>query len=207
MNELRRNRLTQMLNSEAVGRVASVPDKPQSQAPAVIIRGRNAKSNAYIDILTDGNDTDYDVPQKGGLLRVDAYPALYDEGTDTWNRTRGNYSEQIFGLGVYNGRQDTKRMDNFNSRGCHLIVNVTAIGAFTLTPSIWANDPLTGINYNLLVGLPIAATGITVIKLYPGLAPIPNAVANDILPRYFGVTIVPSAVGNATYSATLSQVI
>lgn len=79
-------------------------------------------------------------------------------------------------------------------RGVHVIVNVATASGFTLTPSIEGKGPF-GTYYTILTGAAITASGVTVLKVFPGATPSPNAVANDHLPLIWRVKV---AVGDAT---------
>jgi hypothetical protein len=43
-------------------------------------------------------------------------------------------------------------------------------------------DPVTETYYNILVGPAIAATGATILKIYPGIGTVVNGAASDVLP-------------------------
>lgn len=79
-------------------------------------------------------------------------------------------------------------------RGVQLIVNVTTASGFTITPSIEGKGPF-GNYYTLLTGAAITASGTTVLRVFPGATPSPNATANDHLPLTWRVKV---AVGDAT---------
>lgn len=86
-------------------------------------------------------------------------------------------------------------------KGGHFVINVTAIGAApSITANIEAQDPLSQVWYALLTSAAITATGITVLKIYPGLTPIANAVASDIIPPIWRVRIVHGNSDSITYS-------
>lgn len=89
---------------------------------------------------------------------------------------------------------------NDNRRGVHVIINVTVATAGDYTPKIQGKDPVSGTYYDVLVGTAISTTGITILKVYPGILGVANASANDFLPRVWRVQLN----GGATHSATLS---
>lgn len=90
---------------------------------------------------------------------------------------------------------------NYNCRGLHLVVDVTSVPSIdTVTPKI--QGIANGVYYDILVGSPISATGITVLKVYPGIAAIANASANDILPLHWRVVMTHSAGTSFTYSVS-----
>lgn len=81
--------------------------------------------------------------------------------------------------------------------------NATAIGAApSVTPTIQGFDPGSGLWYDILVGAAKTATGLTILRVYPGMTAAANLVANDFLPPQWRINV---AVGNAdsmTYSIT-----
>ena len=86
-------------------------------------------------------------------------------------------------------------------RGIHLIVDVTAVpGVDTITPKIQGFDATSGKYYDILVGAAISATGTTVLKVFPSIAPSANASAQDLLPRVWRVVVTHSAGTSFTYS-------
>jgi hypothetical protein len=88
-------------------------------------------------------------------------------------------------------------------KGLHLFINVTAI---TATPSvvftIQGKDSITGNYYTLLVSAAIVATGVTTLKIYPGLVVAGNLAANDVLPLVWRVNCAHGDADSITYSIT-----
>lgn len=89
---------------------------------------------------------------------------------------------------------------NNSWRGATVLINVSAYTSGTYTPHVQGKDPVSGTYYDVLVGPGILATGITVLKVYPGIVATPNAAANDILPQVWRVQLI----GTASPSMTLS---
>jgi len=88
---------------------------------------------------------------------------------------------------------------NASWKGLHVIVNVTSYTSGTYTPHIQGEDEY-GNYYDILVGPAISATGITVLKVYPGIATLANGAASDLLPAVWRVQLV----GATTPSMTIS---
>lgn len=65
----------------------------------------------------------------------------------------------------------------------HVIINVSTYTSGNYTPKIQGKDPVSGQYYDILVGPAISATGVTVLKVGPGLVPLLNGTAQDVLPR------------------------
>ena len=96
---------------------------------------------------------------------------------------------------------DTAEQTNTHGRGCHVIINVTSItDTPSVVPKIQGRDPASGEWYDLLPGVAIIATGMTVLKVYPGIATIVNAAASDILPAHWRVRLEHADVDSITYS-------
>jgi hypothetical protein len=89
---------------------------------------------------------------------------------------------------------------NFNFKGGQFVVNVSAYTSGTYTPHIQGKDPVSGVYYDILVGPAINATGMTILKIYPGIGVLANGSASDILPQTWRVQLV----GASTPSMTLS---
>lgn len=92
--------------------------------------------------------------------------------------------------------------DQTNSgwRGAHIIVNVSAFSSGTYTLYVQGKDPVSGTYYNILVGSALAATGISIYKIYPGISTVANGSAADILPRIWRVRFVGAATPTMTFS-------
>lgn len=89
---------------------------------------------------------------------------------------------------------------NYNYRGAHIVINVSAFTAGTYTPHLQGKDPVSGVYYDILVGTAIGATGTTVLKVYPGVGAIANGATNDVLPQTWRVQLI----GAGGQSMTLS---
>lgn len=97
---------------------------------------------------------------------------------------------------------------NSGYRGCHIIIDVTADpDSASITPTIQGYDTVSGKFYTLLAGLAIIAVGTTVLKIYPGLTASANAIANDILPSKFRISMAVADTDSMTYSVSASLVL
>jgi len=83
--------------------------------------------------------------------------------------------------------------------GAQIIVNVTAFVAGNYVPKVQGKDQASGQYYDLLIGQSITGTGTTILKIFPGIAPLANAAASDFLPRVWRVQL-----NGSTPSMTLS---
>jgi hypothetical protein len=91
-------------------------------------------------------------------------------------------------------------MGNFGYRGAHFTVNVTTATSGTYTPKIQGKDPISGTYYDILVGPAISTTGITILKIYPGINSITNGAASDILPATWRVQLIGASTPNMVLS-------
>lgn len=99
-------------------------------------------------------------------------------------------------------------LNNYFYKGGHIVINVTSI---TDTPSVvpvlqgWEKfDGST--YYDILRGNPITTTGITILKIFPGITPVPNLSANDILPHVSRLRMEHADTDAITYTAFISLI-
>lgn len=81
-----------------------------------------------------------------------------------------------------------------------VIMNVSAYTTGNYTPVVQGKDPVSSTYYDILVGPAISSTGITIIKVGPGIVPLTNASAADWLPRVWRVQIRGAASPSMTFS-------
>lgn len=161
----------------------------------------SANGSVQVDIVTAGGASILDEPGDGkapvnnGNVPVIGYNELFN-GTN-FDRQRGNTQETLLASAARTLATTSADFTNFNARGAHVIIDVSAYTSGNLVVTIQGKDPVSGNYYDLLVGATIAATGTTVLKIYPGIGQIANGAASDILPRIWRVSC--SAV-SATYS-------
>lgn len=98
----------------------------------------------------------------------------------------------------------TADQTNLYYRGGHVIINVSAFTAGTYTPTIQGKNPITGAYYDILVGPAIGSTGVTVLKVYPGIATLANGAASDTLPKVWRVSLAGAAGQSMTLSIAAS---
>lgn len=93
-------------------------------------------------------------------------------------------------------------LDTHQAKGCIVYINCTAISGTspTLTVTLKGFDPVGQSNsYTVLASSAINATGLTVLKVYPGLTAAANSAANDVMP---GCSRIDVAIGGTTPSVT-----
>jgi hypothetical protein len=101
------------------------------------------------------------------------------------------------GLGTVTGAV----LDTHQSKGCLIFINVTAISGTspTLTVTLKGVDSVSGASYTILASAAINATGMTVLRVYPGLTAAANSVANDVTPIQ---ARIDTTIGGTTPSVT-----
>lgn len=98
------------------------------------------------------------------------------------------------------GTVTTGSLDTSQSKGCLIFINVTAVtGSLTVTLQGLSSG---GTAYTVLASAAIAATGMTVLRVYPGLTAAANATASDVLPVSCQIQ---SVVATGPASATIAM--
>lgn len=117
-----------------------------------------------------------------------------------WDRWRNNGEGTLLASAARTATTNSTDQVNYNWRGVHVIIDITAGSGLTITPSITGKDPISGTYYTLLAGTALTGTGITILKVYPGITAAANASASDILPRTWRFTMTAGDATSATYS-------
>lgn len=123
----------------------------------------------------------------------------------------GNYYVGLYPAAEYDADQTMAPRVNAEHRGLHVVLDVTAISGDGIIPRVFGvgptaidsiGNPTSAVDYLLLAGPTITTTGITVLKIYPGIATVPNGAASDFLPWLWKVTIdhLGTTPSTATYS-------
>lgn len=92
-------------------------------------------------------------------------------------------------------------LDATKYRGILLYVYVSAITGTTptLTVTIQGKSPGSAQYYTVLASAALNATGLTVLRVYPGLTAAANTVANDVLPCSYRIS---TAIAGTTPAVT-----
>ena len=89
-----------------------------------------------------------------------------------------------------------------DGQGVHVLLDVTAIPAGSITATVEGLAPDGLSYYPLLVSVPVTAIGLHVLKLFFGATPSPNKVANDKLPSQWRVSVAVADATAITYSVS-----
>lgn len=179
-----------------------------SRVPTVArLYGLERASDEWDRLLTDDDDNENSFANEdNALLRVMTRGRLFSEALgDVWQREKGQDGITIAGSASRTVATTFGNFTNVNHRTLHVIVNVTVIGADTLTIDIEARQlapPFTF--YPLLTSAAISSTGTTVLKIGVGFTPIANLTANDMIPAVWRVVATPSGADPITYSINSS---
>lgn len=126
----------------------------------------------------------------------------------TWDRARGNIDGTALASAARTASVDSADLTNYNAKGLHLVIDVTAITATPgITVTVQGKDALSGKYYTILASASITTVSTTVLKVHPGLTAAANAAANDILPRTWRVSVVNADADSITYSIGYSLVV
>ena len=118
-----------------------------------------------------------------------------------------NFNTTVLASAARTVTNNSEDLTNSQQRGCHVIIDVTAISASpSVVPTIQGKDAVSGEYYELLTGTAITGTGTTVLKVYPGLTPAANTVINDIVPSKFRILMTHDDTDSITYSVGVNLV-
>jgi len=150
-------------------------------------------------LLSAGDNADAVAVDATGHLQTLGHSLTYNNAT--WDRQRGNTAETVLASDARTITTASADLTNYNQRGVHVAVNVTVAGTSTLTVTLQGKDPVSGAYYDILIGTAIAAaTGLVILKLYPGIGTLAGAAASDILPRTWRVNCAKGDASSWTYS-------
>lgn len=124
----------------------------------------------------------------------------------TFDRLRNNIDTAALVTLTAAGAGTTNSADqvNYNGRGVNVIIDITAATSMTLTVSIQVKDAASGKYVTALSSTALAATGTTMLSLYPGITATANASASALLSRTWRVVAVVTGTSvTATVGASV----
>jgi hypothetical protein len=126
---------------------------------------------------------------------------------DTFDRVRNNEEivllKKISHDGLAVGQIESGNVINYNSRGAIILIDLTDKNALdALTVSVEGKETANGLFYNILITPLLVNNELVILKIYPGLNPVPGFVSNDILPRTWRVTVAHAAAPPILYGIT-----
>lgn len=104
--------------------------------------------------------------------------------------TRKNSAVTVATLTAASTGGTSSLLNNLSGKGVQVIVNITALAGTspTLTVTISGIDPASGLPYTLLESTALAADGMTVMTVYPGVTATANLDASAPVPATFQVS-------------------
>jgi hypothetical protein len=130
------------------------------------------------------------------------------DGSTNFNRWRNNNDITVAASLARTATGNSGDLTNYNARGLHLYVDVTAASA---TPSvvftIQGKDAVSGAYYTILASAAVTGVSSNIYKVYPGLTAAANLVASDILPRTYRILWTHSDADSITYSIGASLIL
>ncbi|RAV22205.1 hypothetical protein [Paenibacillus contaminans] len=97
--------------------------------------------------------------------------------------------------------QSSQDFENFHNRGVKVVVDITAVtGSPILTVKIQGKDHTSGKYYDILTSAALTAQGTTVLTVYPGVTPVTNVTIDNVIPRFWRVSVTVGNSDSATYS-------
>lgn len=94
-------------------------------------------------------------------------------------------------------------LSNVNARALHLIMDITAFTAGSVTVTVFGKDRASGKLYVILASAALAAVATTILKVGSGLTAAANLVANDLVPKDLVFDFNHADATSITYSAGL----
>lgn len=89
----------------------------------------------------------------------------------------------------------------YNAKGVRVFINVTVDGAAaSVVPTITVKDPVSGVYTAVLTGAAIAATGHTVLTVYPGATVVAGVTLSTVIGKTWRVTMTHADTDAITYS-------
>lgn len=167
--------------------------------------GLDGTTNSDWDRLrTDDDDINASDAESLPALRTMGRNRLYNNFDDQWIRESGQGAVALLASAARTVETIGATQVNANWRAAHYILDITAIGATTITVNIEGRNLTTLAWYPLLTSAAIGATGVVVLKVGIGFTPVANLTANDLIPYITRVRITPSNATAVTYSFAIN---
>lgn len=95
---------------------------------------------------------------------------------------------------------------NINARGVTLVLNVTSIGAGSVTLALQGKDSASQQYYSIFIAPPVTSAGLFVYTIYPG-SPVSATSFNAPLPRTWRVQVIANNANPASYTVGASTAV
>lgn len=113
-------------------------------------------------------------------------------------------SKTVFTSAVRTASGNSADQDVSPYLGCLVFINMTAVpGVDTVIFTLEGKDELSGTYYTIIASAALVATGMVVLRVFPGLVAAANTFVNDVLPRTIRVRTTHSAASSFTYTVAV----
>ena len=136
-------------------------------------------------------------------LRVNSYGALYTVATTTTGVAVPSVPVEstILASAARTTAQAVSVTNSNGYKGVIIVIDVTLDPALaSITPSIEGYSTLGSDWYTILTGAAIAATGVTVLRAFPGAVAVANQKVDDWLPATWRFSMAVADADSMTYS-------
>lgn len=177
-------------------------------ATVLVNTGATGAGSPRVTVAVDSATFAGSTPVTGGADSVTASTMLETmnalvNAAGTADRARSNLDLALLASGSISANSNDQT--NWNGRGVVVFINVSAVsGGETVTVSVQMKDPVSLAYSTVLTSMALAATGLTLLRVYPGLGQVANLSANDILSRTWRVTATIAGSGAITFSVGAS---
>jgi hypothetical protein len=135
----------------------------------------------------------------GTLRNLGVYPSVFNGAT--WDRPRNNLDVTLLASASRTTTQTSAPIITYNNQAITVILNMTNVAAGpSVTVSINAIDPASGVRFNLLTGLAIVAVSTNVYRVDPDIPGVANAIAQLRLGRQIEIVVTANNANAGTYS-------
>lgn len=156
------------------------PETGKSYVHFLDVSNADARQWLPLEGATLAEGIDASPPLNGFAVIAQQY--LFDEFNDELVQARSNRGRLSLLTSLSRtATTNTTTQTNRNWRGLHVAIEVTVAAGTGIIPHIQGQAD-SGLFYDILVGTTITATGLVIIKVYPGIGVIAGGAASDILP-------------------------
>lgn len=197
-------------NPVLVGAVANA-SAPVAVADGDAVRVWAGRSGSVViaaggGTLGDGNAATFAITDTGSTGRPLATAGFSWSGS-AFDRTRGNVDATALASAARTTTTSSSDLTNYNGRGVHVVLDMTAVGTGSVTLAIEGKDAVSGKYYAILTGAAVTTNSTNRYTVYPGATVAANVSASDVIPRVWRVTVTANNANSATYSVGTSTIL
>lgn len=129
----------------------------------------------------------------------------FNHNGSTYDPQMNNHELTALASAARTASVDSADLVNYNGRGIVVTIDVTAVTADpSMVVTIQGKSSLGSDYYTILASAAIVGTGVTVLRVAPGLTTAANLVANDLVPRIFRISVANADSDSITYSVSVN---